>query len=431
MCPLIDRTKRKFHWSHFFYRLYKIQKRLARRQNTSRNVRNLQRLILTSFSFKIFIISQLLKNSFVSTNKFVKNSLILQSGQPAYFNQIWEYNSLKLHVLFLKKQTYCEKLIVQIQQILWVLACLPIHERLSKRLNWEGRIYQNSWHFLSYLKYILQANHIQWVHFCKYRFLFSTQIKFWLLKNFWIEKKFLINFYFQNQSNFYQKEQLLLIPIYSISFKRLLKSFFLIFYFKLLKKKIIHQTIFIHNTNLLIVCSTNFSDNYILNNVKNITRNQKNFQFQSINTYLLEQGFNLYGWKIQKYKNKLIQQASFKNIQSHQLEIKRFLKNTGNFTIDQVIFYLNQKIKIWQKIYLKMPAKKPLEKKLNNYLFWRIWYFLRKRHKTKGAKWISNKYYIKKNNKKWIFYTNNIRLIAYSSICLESKIKNSNFKNLF
>lgn len=416
MYYLVNKNKRNFRWTRIFNRLAKIQQSIARTQNSARNTRNLQRLILTSFSFKICIISQLLKNSFISTNKFVKNYLIYHSCQPAYFKQIWEYNTVKLNIFFLKKQTYCEKLIPQIKQILWVLACLPIQEKLSKRINWECRVYKNSWHFLNYLKYILQTNNVQWVNFCKYRFLFSKQIKLWLLKHFWIERKFLINFYFQSKSNLYQKEQLLLIPIYSISLKRLLKSFFLIFYFKLVKKKIVDKTIFIHHTHLVIVCSENFSYNYILKNFKKINHIKKAFKIQSMNTHLLERGFNLYGWKIRKNKNILIQEVSLKNIKSHQLEIKRFLKNTGNFTIDQIIFYLNQKIKIWQKIYLKKQSKTQLERKLNNYLFWRIWYFLRKRHKTKGAKWISNKYYIKKTHKKWIFYTNNIRLIAYSSI---------------
>ena len=416
MYSLVHKNKRKLRWNQMFYHLYQIQKSLAKMQYQPRNIRNVQRLILTSFSFKLVIVSQLLKNSFLSTNKFVKSYRVSYSYQPEYFNQIWEYNSLKLNILFLKKQTYCKKLILQIRQILWILACLPIHERFSKRLNWECRIYQNSWHFLNYLNFILQKTTVQWVTFCKYRFLFSTQIKLWLLKNFWIEKKFLINFYFESKWDQSQKEQLWLISIYSISFRRLLKSFFFIFYFKLLKKKIVHQTIFIHNTNLLIICSKNLSDNYILKIFKKTTKIQKIFKIQSINTYLLEQGFNLYGWRIQKTKNQLIQIASFKNLRSHQLEIKRFLKNTGNFTIDQVIFYLNQKIKFWQKRYLPNPSKKQLIKKLNNYLFWRIWYFLRKRHKTKGAKWISNKYYIKQTNKKWIFSTNNISLIAYSSI---------------
>nr|YP_009472423.1 hypothetical protein [Bryopsis sp. HV04063]ARO74081.1 hypothetical protein [Bryopsis sp. HV04063] len=428
MYNLIYKNKKQSWQNCIFYRLYKIQRRLRQPKNLPRTIRNIQRLILTSFSFKIFIINQLLKNSFISTNKFLKNESIFFSYQPLYFNRIWEYNSLKCNILFLKKQTYCTKLIIQIKQILWVLACLPINERLSKHLNWESRIYQNSWHFLNYLKHILQKNSIPWISFCQYRFLFSTQIKLWLLKNFWIEKKFLIDFYFQNKRELYQKEQLLLIPIYSISFKRLLKSFFLIFFFKLVKKKMMQKTIFLYHTNLLIVCSQNFSDYYLLKNFNKLTLIQKMFQIQSIKIYDIQKGFNLYGWRFYQYKNQLIQKISFKNIRSHQLEIKRFLKNTGNFTIDQIIFYLNQKIQFWQKIYLKKLSKTKLEKKLNHYLFWRIWYFLRKRHKTKGAKWISAKYYIKKTNKKWIFSTNNINLIAYRSNYLESELNSNNKK---
>ncbi len=360
------------------------------------------------------MIDQSVRNSLGSTNKFLKNSRPLDDYLPFYFPQLREYNLIRLNIEFLKKQTYCEKFIFQIQQILWVFACLPIHEKISKQLNWESRVSKNSWLFLDYLKTILQKNPIHWITFVNFRFLFSTQTKPWLLKNFWIEKKFLLNFFLQSQAIMFKKEQIRLTSKQCISFRCLLKSFFLVFFFNNLKKIFYHRVIFIFNKDLLIVCCEDFSSNLLLEHFRTQMISTKIVKLQSLTHQSIQTGFGLYGWQFQKSKNKIIQRISSTNIRCHQLEIKRFLKNTGNFTIDQVICYLNQKIDVWQKIYLKTHYSQNIQKKLNNYLFWRIWYFLRKRHSQKGAKWISRMYYKKKTYRNWIFHTNNIHLMAYS-----------------
>nr|YP_009330372.1 hypothetical protein [Lambia antarctica]ANN39013.1 hypothetical protein [Lambia antarctica] len=417
----LPQKKKKFHWKKFFYELYRVQYRLTLSKKQPRKIRNLQRLILTSFIFKLVVISRLLQNGLVPTNNFLKNLKSPTLNQPLYFQQIWEYNSLALSVVLLNKESYCIESIYQIKQILWVFSCLPIQEKLANCLVWECRLYRNSFDVLDYLKYLLKKYPLRWVSFLQFKFYFSKKIKLWLIRHFWIEKKFLISFFFRMTSSRVQKEQLWLVFNQSISFRRLLKSFYLIFLFGHLKKKIYRtifprQTIFfIYYTDLLIVSSETFSYNSTLQIFQQKLQYQNAFQLNHLDIYFLKEGFTLFGWKIKKNKNHLIQQVSATNIHSHQLELKRFLKRTGNFTVDQVIYCLNQKIKLWTHCFLNEHEKSFLTKKLNNYLFWRIWYFLRKRHRTKGVKWISQKYFLKKLNKKWIFYSNNVILVSYNS----------------
>ncbi len=414
----ISSSSKKLHWKDIFYKLYKIQKRLASFSKKSRKQRNLQRLIRMSFTIKLMVIRQLLTNSFLSTNPFIKNLSFFSEASPDYMNQIWEYNHIQLNILFLQKQTYCNHILIQIQQILWIFAFLPSHEKLSNHLNWQCRIGKTSWHMLDFLKSKIQINRLEWICFFKFKLLLSKKIKIWLLQNYWIEKKFLLAFFYKNRHKLNQSEQVYLLINKSISFKYLLKSFFLVILVTRLSKKIqsnllIQKSVWILYTNLIIVGSQHFLSNYISDGITKFNESYKAFKIQSLESQTLSKGFIIYGWFIQKKKNRLVQQIYHKNIRSHQLEIKRFLKNAGNFAIDQVIYYLNQKIKMWKDTYLKN-ASHSIRKKLNNYLFWRIWYFLRKRHNTKGAKWVLQKYYLKQHDKKWVFQINQLTLISYN-----------------
>nr|YP_009306401.1 hypothetical protein [Caulerpa cliftonii]AOP19305.1 hypothetical protein [Caulerpa cliftonii] len=86
------------------------------------------------------------------------------------------------------------------------------------------------------------------------------------------------------------------------------------------------------------------------------------------------------------------------NIRAHQKQFQIYLKyHTG--PIDQILLELNQKISIWRHFYNS-------SKIMNDYFFWRIWFWLKKRHKNKGSKWLYKKYWNKSTSQKWIFSWN-------------------------
>ena len=82
--------------------------------------------------------------------------------------------------------------------------------------------------------------------------------------------------------------------------------------------------------------------------------------------------------------------------------------------MDKVIIELNKKIINWQQYYAYTPELYKVWSEMNYYLFWRVWRWCKKRHKNKGSKWIYNRYWKIKENKKWIFHTNNQYLKSYS-----------------
>lgn len=230
-------------------------------------------------------------------------------------------------------------------------------------------------------------------------------MKLWLLKNLWIEKKFLFCLFTKFKDLKIPKEQISLIFNFSISFQFLIKDFL---YFILCAK--LHQCTFNQYfwvSHILISNSIGSSCIYLNQFIL-----YSGIEILEFNQYNIHNGFTFLGWFYQYYNNTLYQQISEQNIQSHQFEIKRFLKTAGNSSIDFVILYINKKIKLWQQFYTLKAYSFKFEKRLNTYLFWRIWYFLKKRNKSKGIEWIRHKYY-KKIKQKWILNMNHIKLITY------------------
>ena len=72
---------------------------------------------------------------------------------------------------------------------------------------------------------------------------------------------------------------------------------------------------------------------------------------------------------------------------------------------------------------------------MNYYLFWRIWQWCKKKHKNKGSKWIYQRYWSRKKDKKWVFHFNNQYLRSYNFkkqkiIHLQASINACKLKNV-
>lgn len=140
-----------------------------------------------------------------------------------------------------------------------------------------------------------------------------------------------------------------------------------------------------------------------------------------IKLFSLSQGIHFLGWFFQKKVEHFTGSISRANIQNHQKELKLYFQTPANKNkpIDHVIYQLNQKILYWQKFYncsIKFPKGQATRMSVyfNDYLFWLIWYWLKKRHRTRGSKWLYNRYWKKSTDRKWMFSDNHYTLIFYN-----------------
>lgn len=389
-------------WSNSARQLIKYQKKIYTSNFNFRQIRNLQRFLVKSVLIRLLLIHYILKNSYTKTNRHMK---ILGQNQFVYFNFIEELN-VKMDIYSLSSSSYCFYLKQKIYTILWVLAIIPIQERFANRHYLQTRLAPQNKYLVQIIHQTLVHDSVNYIHFIYIPFDLSAHLKYWLVKYTPLETKYLLYWFqdIQNVSHRNAIDQIHLVNQSNLSLFVFFKAFyiccFIYFYkFKKNRKPMIHWFHFNH----LIYFNENFNRYFITTS-------------PLIHKYDLTEGFNLFGWYLKKQNLYINQSISLGNIKYHQTELVKFLQNAGTYPIDKVINMLNYKINIWKIYYLKKIANTYIVNQLNTYLFWRVWYFLKKRHKNRGMKWIIYHYFKKDTyTKKWIFSNNQVDLLTYNS----------------
>ena len=198
---------------------------------------------------------------------------------------------------------------------------------------------------------------------------FSQKNKLWILSNILIEKKF-----FLSRINSFRN--------YNLQKKSL--------------KEIIQNLCVMNNyqnileyNNFIILSFKNSSQKFIINFFTRGLTIKYYKKYKSFNDFIK--------WF---FTNQLV------NIKIHQKQFYKYIKHK-NEPLDQIIFELNKQIYSWSYFY----NISPFSNFMNKYFFWRIWYWLKKRHRNKGSKWLYKKYWNKSTSQKWIFKSNNQYLI--------------------
>jgi hypothetical protein len=363
-----------------------------------RKLRNIQRLIRKSFLSRALIVNYLVQNKYKQTkfNRLVK----IHKQKLIYFNSIIELN-FDINLDEINRYSYLIYIRTRLENILWLLAYLPIHEKLGSDRYLQNRLIDQNRQLIDSIEYSLNESSSDLIQLTSLAIPLSPAIKYWLIRFGFFERKYLI-YWFSNYQLFrYQNiiDQIQLNEYSILSLYNILRAFYR------------YCFMFFYNSQTL-----NSNNTYWIHFNHLITLNDF-FEFKNLTTnrYNLKAQFYLFGWYLQKRNLLIVRSISDGNIQAHQREIVKFLKNAGTYPIDKVILLLNSKISIWKKYYLTQKGQFQIIQKLNTYLFHRIWYFIKKRHRGKGVRWLIYHYF--KNNKismrRWTFEYNQIKLINY------------------
>ena len=357
----------KTPWFYGYCKLLKIQKAIRQSNEKKRSIRfcrNYQRLLYRNSFIQLLIINEILKDNLLETN----------FGSKKY------------------RQFFKRDIVVR----LWIFALSPILDNQRSLTYFESnKIYET---FRRYLK----KSFVQYVLFCKFSNFFSKKNKYWIISNISVEKKFFLNEIFKKKKS---KKLFLLKKIFKqlviFHFKVNLKTFkqFPVsksFYYSAKKKLYLSNSvpveIFEYNTIALFFLKKEFQGLYLDPKIYGL-----NFQFVKFSC--LKNGIYFLGWFFKKSANHLKARASYKNLFSYRKEIKKCFNK--NQPIDKIIANFNRKIINWRKIYR------------NDYFFYQIWYWMKKRHKKKNIKWLYNYYWNQSISEKWIFSVND-KIVIFS-----------------
>jgi RNA-directed DNA polymerase len=142
-------------------------------------------------------------------------------------------------------------------------------------------------------------------------------------------------------------------------------------------------------------------------------------------------GFDFLGFNIRKYSGKLLIKPANKNVLSFLRDVRALIKESKTAKTEKLILRLNARIRGWANYYRHVVSKK-IFAYVDHCIFQALSTWMKRRHPTKSAKWLHEKYFRRQNLRNWIFSTKtrskdgtttNLDLLLASSVKIKRHIK--------
>ena len=116
----------------------------------------------------------------------------------------------------------------------------------------------------------------------------------------------------------------------------------------------------------------------------------------------IKDGFDFLGWNIRKYNGKLLMKPSKANVKAHLDKIREVIK--GNKTAKQanLIRLLNPALRGWANYHRHVVAKETFAR-VDATIWSMLWRWAARRHSTKSAQWVKEKYFKTRGARNWVF----------------------------
>jgi RNA-directed DNA polymerase len=116
----------------------------------------------------------------------------------------------------------------------------------------------------------------------------------------------------------------------------------------------------------------------------------------------IKDGFDFLGFNVRKYDGKLLTRPSKNSIKTFLGGVRDFLKSNKTATTEGIIWQLNPKIAGWSHYHRHTAAKRTFSF-IDHNIFQALWFWAKRRHHSKSAKWIKRRYFRSCGLENWIF----------------------------
>jgi RNA-directed DNA polymerase len=116
----------------------------------------------------------------------------------------------------------------------------------------------------------------------------------------------------------------------------------------------------------------------------------------------INDGFDFLGWNVRKYEGTLLCKPSKKNVKAFLQKIRGLIKTNKGATQAELIATLNPVIKGWAE-YHKHAVAKDIFNKVDAEIFLALWKWAKRRHSSKGRRWIKSRYWTRSGSRNWVF----------------------------
>lgn len=116
----------------------------------------------------------------------------------------------------------------------------------------------------------------------------------------------------------------------------------------------------------------------------------------------IAEGFDFLGWNIRKYNGKLLMKPSKANVKAHLDQIREVVKVNKSIQQVNLIGLLNPILRGWANYHHHVVAKETFAR-IDSCLWSMLWRWATRRHPSKGARWVRQKYFKTRSTRTWVF----------------------------
>jgi RNA-directed DNA polymerase len=127
----------------------------------------------------------------------------------------------------------------------------------------------------------------------------------------------------------------------------------------------------------------------------------------------ISKGFTFLGWEFRKFKGKFLIRPSKESIRSYTEKIHTILRTGRSWSQDAIIRAINPITRGWCNYHKHTAASKTFSK-LDHVTFTMLYAWVRRRHPTESRRVAVDKYWHRKDSRKWVFATQTQELIGLS-----------------
>lgn len=118
----------------------------------------------------------------------------------------------------------------------------------------------------------------------------------------------------------------------------------------------------------------------------------------------IRDGFDFLGWNFRKYNGKLLIKPSKANIRAHLAKLREVIKTNKAAKQVNLIGLLNPILRGWANYHSHVVAKKVFNQ-VDNEVWKMLWKWATRRHPRKGTRWVKDRYFKVRGNRRWVFST--------------------------
>ncbi len=116
----------------------------------------------------------------------------------------------------------------------------------------------------------------------------------------------------------------------------------------------------------------------------------------------IEKGFDFLGQNVRKYQGKLLIKPTKESVRDLLEKVRSIIKGNKQTTAGKLIAQLNPVIMGWA-MYHRHVVSSQIFSQVDHALFQMIWQWAKRRHPTKGRRWVREKYFHQVDARKWVF----------------------------